>query len=540
MSLIAEKLTYTTAAGSTLFDDLDFSLEKGMTVGITGKNGMGKSLLLQILAGKLEPSTGQVHRKGSLWHVPQHFGQFDRLTVESALGIDAISKSLEAIAHGSVDPSHYSRCEGNWDILERCEQSWEKWGLMLNDPKRPFSSLSGGQKTRLLLSGTDIHRPDCLLLDEPSNHLDREGRSLLLEILDNTGRGTVAVSHDRELLDRCEVIYELSETGLKKYGGDYTFYVTRKEVEVQALRSHIEHAEHSVKKSRLKLRETQERKEKTNARGKKEGRSGSMPRILANARKSQAERSASRLKGVHLDKLMGEQRKLQDLRAREQQAREIRIRLGDSLLHRGKVLFKADRVNFRYDSYGKYLWKTPLDCTIYSGDRVVLTGNNGSGKSTLVRLLTGDLTPSHGKLEAFTGKILVIDQEYRQIDRTVTVLEQATRWKKKGVLDHELKTFLTHCLFEKESWNKHCAVLSGGEMLRLTLCCMALSQENPDVVILDEPTNNIDLDNLKILEEAVAAYQGTLIAISHDLHFLEKAGVDKIITLYQNTDNNHV
>jgi ATPase subunit of ABC transporter with duplicated ATPase domains len=97
---------------------LDFSLEKGMTVGITGKNGMGKSLLLQILAGKLEPSTGQVHRKGSLWHVPQHFGQFDRLTVENALGIDAISKSLEAIAHGSMDPSHYSRCEGNWDILD--------------------------------------------------------------------------------------------------------------------------------------------------------------------------------------------------------------------------------------------------------------------------------------------------------------------------------------------------------------------------------------------------------------------------------------
>ncbi|MFC4874934.1 ATP-binding cassette domain-containing protein [Negadavirga shengliensis] len=190
MSLIAEKLTYTTAAGSTLFDDLDFSLEKGVTVGITGKNGMGKSLLLQILAGKLLPSSGQVHRKGSLWHVPQHFGQFDRLAVEKALEINGILKSLEAIAHGSMDPRHYNRCEGNWDILERCEQSWEKWGLMLNDPKRPFSSLSGGQKTRLLLSGTDIHQPDWLLLDEPSNHLDREGRSLLLEILNHVGRGT--------------------------------------------------------------------------------------------------------------------------------------------------------------------------------------------------------------------------------------------------------------------------------------------------------------------------------------------------------------
>ncbi|MFC4873486.1 ATP-binding cassette domain-containing protein [Negadavirga shengliensis] len=351
---------------------------------------------------------------------------------------------------------------------------------------------------------------------------------------------TLVVSHDRELLDRCEVIYELSELGLKKYGGDYIFYEARKEEEMQALRSRIEHAEHSLKKFRLKLRETQQRKAKANARGKKEGRSGSMPKILANARKSHAERSASRLTEVHFDKLKGEQRKLQDLRAREQQAREIRIRLSDSLLHRGKVLFKANLVNFKYEGAGEYLWKTPLDCTIYSGDRVALGGNNGSGKSTFVRLLMGELAPSHGKLEVYTGKILVIDQDYQQIDRSATVLDQAARWNKKGVLDHELKTFLTHCLFEKESWNKQCAVLSGGEMLRLTLCCMALSQEHPDVIILDEPTNNIDLDNLKILEEAVAAYQGTLIAISHDLHFLEKAGVNKTITLHQNTDNNHV
>jgi ATPase subunit of ABC transporter with duplicated ATPase domains len=177
------------------------------------------------------------------------------------------------------------------------------------------------------------------------------------------------------------------------------------------------------------------------------------------------------------------------------------------------------------------MWKEGLTLEIMSGERIALKGSNGSGKTTLIKIILGQLTPQHGEIYRADSKIVYIDQDYSLIDNLLSVYEQAQRFNTSGLQEHEIKIRLHWFLFSREDWEKPCGALSGGEKMRLMLCCLTISNEAPDIIVLDEPTNNLDIQNIDILTTAIREYKGTLIVVSHDDYFLGQIGIDRRIEL---------
>jgi ATPase subunit of ABC transporter with duplicated ATPase domains len=184
-------------------------------------------------------------------------------------------------------------------------------------------------------------------------------------------------------------------------------------------------------------------------------------------------------------------------------------------------------MNFIYDT--QTLWKNDLNFQIASGERIALRGLNGSGKTTLIKIILGKLETE--TVHRANNRSVYIDQDYSLIDNKLKVYEQAQQFNTYALQEHEIKIRLTRFLFTKEHWDKSCCVLSGGEKMRLLLCCLTINNQSPDIIILDEPTNNLDIRNIEILTAAINEYQGTLIVVSHDDHFLEQINIERTIEL---------
>ena len=195
-------------------------------------------------------------------------------------------------------------------------------------------------------------------------------------------------------------------------------------------------------------------------------------------------------------------------------------------------MISAKGVNKSFEK-DRYLWSSPLDFELYSGERIHIKGNNGSGKTTLIKIITEQLVPTLGEVENAEFNYWYLDQEYSLINVDYTVLEIAQNYNRNNLKDNEVKNHLIKALFPVQEWNKKCKVLSGGEKMRLCLCCMIISNNIPDLIILDEPTNNLDLSSLQILLQAIKNYKGSLIIISHDLHFIEEVEITKEYILYK-------
>ena len=195
----------------------------------------------------------------------------------------------------------------------------------------------------------------------------------------------------------------------------------------------------------------------------------------------------------------------------------------------GKNLVELKNVNLIIN--GKELWKLNVNFQLQYGDRVAIKGNNGSGKTSLIRLILGEMPSYSGELKKADFSFVYVDQTYSMVRSTNSIYDMAQSFNQSGLLEHEVKIRLNRFLFPKESWEKSCLVLSGGERMRLLLCCLNISSKAPDIIILDEPTNNIDIQNMEILTAAIRSYQGTLIVVSHDQYFLEEVGIQKNITL---------
>jgi ATPase subunit of ABC transporter with duplicated ATPase domains len=250
---------------------------------------------------------------------------------------------------------------------------------------------------------------------------------------------------------------------------------------------------------------------------------------MMNTLRNNAEKSTSKIKNVHTEKIGGISQELQELRKELPDIDKMKFGFDNAKLHRGKVLITADYMNFSY--HEQNLWKTNLAFQITSGERIALKGQNGSGKTTLIKLILGDLNPQIGKLFRAEINAVYIDQDYSLIDNSLSVYEQAERYNSSELKEHEVKIRLNRFLFTKEDWSKSCSVLSGGERMRLMLCCLMISSHAPDMIILDEPTNNLDIQNIEILTAAINEYQGTLLVVSHDEPFLEQVMIESSIQL---------
>jgi len=527
--IILQNLTYIHPNKDLLFDEIHLAVNNHDKIALIGNNGSGKSTLMKIMAGVIQPSSGLVNASSKPYYAPQIFGQFNEQTIAQALQIEDKLNALSEILQGNVTDLNFSILNDDWTIEERAYGALTHWGLQELELSQQMGTLSGGQKTKVFLAGIMIHQPDIILMDEPSNHLDIRGRALLYEFIQSCTATLLVISHDRKLLNMLHSVIELSSKGLSVYGGNYDFYREQKLLERQTLDHDLKSKEKELRKAKETERESMERQQRADARGKKKQEKAGLPRISMNTFKNKAENSTARTKGIHSEKTGMLSQELNDLRKELPEADKIKFGFDNSVLHKGKILCSAKEINHGYEQ--KLLWNETLSFQITSGERLVVKGLNGKGKTTLIKIILGEIKPLTGSIQIAESKTIYVDQEYSIISNDLSVYEQAQRFNTAILQEHEVKIRLNRFLFTKEDWNKPCGVLSGGEKMRLLLCCLTISSQVPDIIVLDEPTNNLDIQNVEIMTAAINEYEGTLIVVSHDEYFLEQVGVRRVIEL---------
>ena len=253
--LILQGVTYAHPNRDLLFSDINLAVNRQNKIALIGNNGAGKSTLLKILAGNLHPSKGVVKAEEHPYYLPQLFGQFNDYTVAQALRIADKLQALKAILDGQVTDENLALLDDDWAIEERCQEAFTHWKLEGLELTRKMETLSGGQKTKVFLAGITIHRPEIVLLDEPSNHLDTQGRQLLYDFIEATQDTLIVVSHDRKLLNLLNTVCELNKNEITVYGGNYDFYAERKQMEKDALDHDIHGKEKALRKAKEKEKE---------------------------------------------------------------------------------------------------------------------------------------------------------------------------------------------------------------------------------------------------------------------------------------------
>lgn len=565
MSISIQQISYIHPDKEVLFSDLNFAISKGQKLGLVGNNGCGKSTLLQIIAGQLSPSSGVIVRPDDLYYIPQHFGQYDSLTIAQALRIERKQQALHAILSGDASNENFVVLDDDWNIEERSIAALDLWGLGQFTLSYPMNLLSGGEKTRVFLAGMDIHHPSVILMDEPTNHLDSSGRQRLYDWVEKCRSTLLVVSHDRTLLNLLPEICELEKHQINYYGGNYEFYKEQKTLMQEALQQRIEEKEKALRIARKVARETAERRDKQNVRGEKNNIKKGVPRIVLNALQGKSEKSTSKLNSAHQEKAEKLTDECNQLRGSLSPTATLKTDFNSSSLHTGKILVTAKEINFGYhphsinshiqmnnevnladtgnhsgpDSHDiqdngdfkQQLWQTPISFQLKSGDRLRIEGANGSGKTTLLKLITGQLQPQEGNLTRMEFTYVYLNQEYSIIDDRNSILEQAYAFNNRNLPEHEIKIILNRYLFPASEWDKSCRKLSGGEKMRLAFCCLMISNNTPDMFILDEPTNNLDIQSIEIITATIKNYTGTVIAISHDDYFIQEIGIEQRILL---------
>ncbi|MBF4505356.1 ABC-F family ATP-binding cassette domain-containing protein [Flavobacterium sp. JLP] len=527
--LILQNISYTHSNKELLFSNINLTVTAGNKVALVGNNGSGKSTLLKIIAKELFPTSGILATDSVPYYIPQIFGQYNHLTIAEALQIDQKLSAFQEILKGNVTETNLSLLDDDWTIEDRCTEALNYWQLANFELNQKLEFLSGGEKTKVFLAGIMIHQPKLILLDEPSNHLDFHGRELLYEFIDASKNTILIVSHDRKLLNLLYTTFELKPNGIRMYGGNYDFYLEQKNIDKNALTQDIHAKEKALQKAKEKQRETLERQQKSDAKGKKKQEKAGVARIMMNTLRNNAENSTSKTKSVHAEKIGGISKELRELREEVPSIDRMKFGLDHSRLHKGKVIVTAESLNHKYNE--KWIWRENLNFQILSGQRIALKGNNGAGKTTLIKLILEEIMPKSGSLKVIDCERIYIDQDYSLINNKLTVYEQAQQSNTEGLEEHDIKMRLNRFLFTKSDWDKSCSYLSGGERMRLMLCGLTITNQAPDLIILDEPTNNLDIQNIEILTAALNEYQGTLIVVSHDAFFLEEISITNSFTL---------
>lgn len=529
MSIAVHDLNYTHEDGEVLFRNISFTINKGEKVSIVGNNGTGKSTLLQILSGQRKQQCGDINTSEAPYYIPQHVGQFDSKPISEALKIKDKIDALRRILEGDASEENLATLGEDWEIEERTRNAFRFWGIEHLDLTQEMGSLSGGEKTKVFLAGMQIHSPMLILLDEPSNHLDISGRRLLYDVLRKCKMTILLVSHDRELLSLTDSTIELTRDSANAYGGNYAFYKELKKTEQETLHAQLAEKEKVLRKARQNAREVAEQSQKRDAKGKAHKQKAGIPRIILGGLKNKAEQSSAKLKTEQTCKISTASNERNQIKEQLRNQHALAIDIHGSNLHQGKIIVKAEKINYSYGEHS--LWEKPLSFQLTSGDRTEITGNNGSGKTTLMRILSKELLIASGTLHIADCTQLYIDQEYSVINNGLTVLEQVQTFNDRCLTEQQLKDHLHHHRFPYACWDRISGSLSGGEKMKLVLCCMAVSNNLPDVIMLDEPTNNLDLYSQDILTAAIKDFKGTVLVISHDKHFISKIDVKNHIPL---------
>jgi ABC transport system ATP-binding/permease protein len=483
-----------------LLDGATLSLQENERVALIGRNGSGKSSLLKILAGleRLDAGTLQVQRGLRVVYVPQEPRfEAESSVFEAAAGgvseLRALRSRIEA--EGDADGSVHAQIDalGGWNWEQRVEEALQRLGL---DGALKLGSLSGGQRKRVALARALAARPEVLLLDEPTNHLDIESIEWLQDLLCGfTQTAVVLVSHDRRFIDAVATrIVELDRGELRSYPGNFARFSATKTAELEAQALAWSRADKLLAQEEVWVR-----------KGVEARRTRSVGRVA----------------------------RLQALRAQRQARRELlgQARIGvDAGVPPGKLVAELQDAGFRHDEASPWLVRG-LSATVLRGDKIGLIGPNGSGKTTLLRLLLGELSPSEGRVRQGSRlQVAYFDQLRSTLDEEATLadtISPGSEWIEAGGSRKHVMSYLSDFLFAPERANAPVRTLSGGERNRLLLARLFALPAN--LLVLDEPTNDLDIETLELLEELLQSYLGTVLLVSHDRSFIDNVVTSTLV-----------
>ncbi len=457
--------------GPALLDRVNLQIDRGERVCLVGRNGAGKSTLMKVISGELKPDEGQVVR--------QQGAVFAMLRQEVPAGLTGTVQSVIEGEGGSFEEHN------DWERHDRVERLMEQMGL---PPDEEFASLSAGQKRRVLLARGLVEEPQLLLLDEPTNHLDLESIQWLEEFLLEWGGTLVFVTHDRAFLRKLATrIVEVDRGRLVGWACDYDTFLVRKQAVLEA---------EEVQRAQFDKKLAQE--EEWIRRGVKAQRSRAQNRIHA-LEKMRAERAARR-----------ERTGTAKLTAQEADRSGFKV-------------IECVNAGFRYEEGGRWVVRG-LNTRIERGDKIGIVGPNGAGKTTLLKLLLGELTPTEGTIEQGTRlEVVYFDQLRAQLDESMRVQDAVADGNATVTINGRTRhviSYLEDFLFEPARSRTPVRALSGGERNRLLLARLFTKPAN--VLVLDEPTNDLDAETLELLEDLLVEFGGTLLLVSHDRAFLNE------------------
>ena len=467
MALIALQAVTFDHGGPLILDRADFAIEDGERLALVGRNGAGKSTLLSLLAGEFEPGDGVITRKQKL-----SVRKLNQIPVAGETG------TIGELVRQAVAGAGLSE----WDAKGRVQTTLERLGL---DAKARLEVLSAGMLRRAQLAAALASEPDLLLLDEPTNHLDIDSVRAVEEILRDFPHAVLYVTHDRRFVEKTATgIVELDRGRLVRYPGRWETFIERR---AQALEAEA--------KNRADFDKTLAQEEAWLRRGVKARRARNMGRVR------------------NLEKLRNEHRARRERVGRA----DLKIQAGE---RSGALVFRADGVSFGYD--GRTVIRA-LDLEVMRGDRLGIIGPNGCGKSTLVKLLVGELAPTEGSVRRGTNiEAAFFDQHQQVLDPNLRVQDAVANFAQTveiGGRSRHVVSYLEDFLFTTDQIRGPVSRLSGGERNRL--CLARLFARKINLLVLDEPTNDLDIETLELLEDVVGDFPGTLIVISHDRAFLD-------------------
>lgn len=513
--------------GTTALTGISGTFGVGRT-GLVGSNGAGKSTLLRLIAGVLTPTSGRISTNGEVGYLPQTLTLKTDSTVADLLGIGPKLRALRAIESGDAAVENFETVGDDWDIETRADESLRHIGFSGSDLDRNVGEISGGEAMLVAITGLRLQRTAITLLDEPTNNLDRDARARLSGLITSWPGTLVVVSHDLSLLELMDNTAELHAGELTVFGGPYSAWRSHMDEQQAAAVQAAQAAKQAVKieKRQRQDAETKLAKRARTGQSSYDNKKGS--KILMNQRASDAQVSAGKLRSGSDDKVNAARTALDEASSRIREEERISLNLPDPDVPRGRRIAELCGTNRAFFVEGP--------------ERVAIIGANGVGKSTLLeRVVAGESMPDNDEVSdvvesgtaggrLLTGRAGYLRQRLDGLDDAATTLENVQA-SAPSVPEGEIRNQLARFLLRGDSVYRPVHTLSGGERFRVSLARLLFADPPPQVLILDEPTNNLDIQSVDQLVEALNAYRGAVILVSHDDDFLDRLNLDLVLNL---------
>lgn len=512
MSIVFSSVSFSfSPADEPIFKDVSFTIPERL-VGLVGRNGSGKTTALRLIAGDLTPSSGSVSSTAHVEYLQQNIGANPQSTVAQLLGIDHKLDALRRIEEGSLNQRDYDVLGDDWDVASQAAALISRRIPTLNLDgvlERTAATLSGGELVKLGMAALEMAGANIILLDEPTNNLDRKSKLALIEELRAWEGQAVVVSHDVELLGEMDCIVEVHQGTIYTYGGNWDFYQDQREAFHEAALRNVASARSGLRSERRDFQHVQSATAKQAKHDKQRFKTvKGRPRLSdPTAKRSAQARRANRVKEAAAKVAQAKQA----LRESEDQVRDdesIQIPIVDPGVPRGRLLMALEF--------------SEQTMPVGGGDRWAIIGDNGVGKTTLLRRAIA---------KASTTRVGYLDQRLALPSGTVF---DAVASAAPHRLPHDTYELLAKFKLRGPVVERNVETLSGGERFRVALARILLADPPPEIIVLDEPTNNLDIDSVEQLVSALQQYKGAILIVSHDQVLLNQLNLARVIELHSN------